>query len=151
MKKYKQKKFVIWSLKFICILYLVSCILPISMPALAQNTDTDRDPYGLYDTAKEAGLKREPLTKTVGSIIRTLLTFIGALLLIFIITGGIIWMTSAGDEEKIKKAKGIITSAVIGLLIIILAYTITFFVMKQVTNVGGNSSGGGGATDQASE
>jgi hypothetical protein len=44
--------------------------------------------------------------------------------LIAIIWGGISYIISIGDESKVKKAKTIITMAVVGLVVVILAMTI---------------------------
>ena len=42
------------------------------------------------------------------------------------------WMTSAGNEEKIATAKKTMTAAIIGVAIVLAAYAITFFVMDQL-------------------
>jgi RsiW-degrading membrane proteinase PrsW (M82 family) len=54
--------------------------------------------------------------------------------LILIIYGGILWMTAAGNEEKVKKAKELITEALIGLVIVLAAYAISYFVLNQLVN-----------------
>jgi hypothetical protein len=38
------------------------------------------------------------------------------------------WMTSGGNEERVKKAKQILIAAIIGLVIILSAYAITNFI-----------------------
>jgi hypothetical protein len=42
------------------------------------------------------------------------------------------YVLSAGDSSKVKKAKDAIMGAVIGLIFILLAYTITAFVMGRI-------------------
>ena len=39
----------------------------------------------------------------------------------FIIVGGYMWMTSAGNPDKVKQAQGTLTWAIIGLLFVLLA------------------------------
>ena len=39
----------------------------------------------------------------------------------FIIVGGYMWMTSAGNPDKVKQAQGTLTWAIIGLLFMLLA------------------------------
>lgn len=71
----------------------------------------------------------------VGRLIKVVLQLLGLILVVLLIVGGFMWMTSGGNEEKIKKAKGIITSAVVGLVIIILAYTIATFVIERLGEI----------------
>lgn len=75
-------------------------------------------------------------SSSVGSIVATIIqAFLGLLGIIFVILviiSGYNWMTSAGNEEKVTKAKETLTRAIIGLIIIISAYAITYFVFKYL-------------------
>ena len=53
---------------------------------------------------------------------------------IFIIYGSILFITSSGDSNKVKKAKDTITYAVIGLIIVGLAEAIVLFVTNILNN-----------------
>lgn len=70
----------------------------------------------------------------LGSLITTFLQVAtlaaGLLLLVYLILGGIKYITSSGDEKQITSAKGMITSAVVGLVIITAAYAITAIIEK---------------------
>lgn len=68
-----------------------------------------------------------------GGIIKAVLTLLGATTVILIVYGGFLWMTAAGNEERITKAKKILYNAVIGLIIVIMAYSITYFVIQRIT------------------
>ncbi|MDD4694985.1 MAG: Ig-like domain-containing protein [Patescibacteria group bacterium] len=68
----------------------------------------------------------------VGTIIQIFLGLLGLIALILILYGGFVWMTSAGNEEKISQAKKIIISATIGLIIIFASYAIVSFVLKTI-------------------
>lgn len=86
---------------------------------------------GLETTAGTAGIKNNGFsdpTSGVGTILDFVLSFIGVLFLILMIYGGFMWMTSAGNEERIKTATRVVVSAVIGLVIVLSAYAITRFV-----------------------
>jgi hypothetical protein len=48
--------------------------------------------------------------------------------LFFLLWGGIKWITSGGDKEKVDSARGTITYAIIGLVIVILGYVIVSFI-----------------------
>lgn len=69
------------------------------------------------------------------SIVTILLGFLGVVFIILIIAGGYQWLTSGGNEEKIKHARDRIIHAIIGLIIIILSYAIAFFVTNQLENI----------------
>ncbi len=68
----------------------------------------------------------------IGTIIQTVLQFLGVIFLGLVIYGGIKWMTASGNEEDVKTAKKIITNAVIGLIIVVMAYAISAFVIQSV-------------------
>jgi len=91
----------------------------------------------LNSTAGSAGLTSKPLPQLVGSFIAAALGLLGVILVVLVIYAGFIWMTAQGNDEKIKKAKGMITSAIIGMIIIFAAYAITNFVVGAlVTSIG---------------
>lgn len=67
-------------------------------------------------------------TPSIKSIIINIITYIlgfaAAIAVLLLIYGGIVYMTSSGDEKKTTSAKGILTGAVIGLVIVIFASVI---------------------------
>jgi hypothetical protein len=65
-------------------------------------------------------------------IINIILSFLGIIAVVLIIFAGFQWMTAAGNEEQIKKAKGLLKNAVIGLAIILMAWSITYFIMTRL-------------------
>lgn len=60
----------------------------------------------------------------VTNLINYALFFIGALALIFVIWGGILFVTSGGDAEKTTKARNTLLYAIIGVVVVVLAYAI---------------------------
>lgn len=75
----------------------------------------------------------------VATVIQAFLGLLGIIFIILILIAGYNWMTAAGDEEKVKKAKETLSRAIIGLIIIIAAYSITYFVFN---NLGWGTDGG---------
>jgi len=57
----------------------------------------------------------------------------GAIAIIFIIIGGIRYITSTGDATRVQKAKDTVLYAVIGLIVAILAIPISAFVIDRVS------------------
>lgn len=88
------------------------------------------------------------------------LGFAGVIAVVFIIVGGYMYLTSAGNEEGAEKGRKVLTNAIIGLIIIILSATIIRIVVNTLDtdNPSVNStityptssstppSGGGGST-----
>ncbi len=70
----------------------------------------------------------------VGNIIGVFLGFLGILAVIIILYGGFLWMTSAGNEEQVTKAKKMIIAGVIGLAIILASYAIARFIITSLVN-----------------
>ena len=87
----------------------------------------------LQITAETAGFGApKNVVEIIGSIIAVFLSLLGIVFLVLIIYGGFVWMTSAGNEAKVLKAKKVLTNAVIGLIIIMSAYAITSFVFSAL-------------------
>jgi hypothetical protein len=107
------------------------------LPGLALAQGGSEGGFGLEETAEKAGLpgagSQTSLAAIVGTIISYAMGIIGTVLLVLILYGGFLWMTAAGEEEKVTKAKDIIKNAVIGLIIVVLAYGIAKFVVNALT------------------
>lgn len=72
------------------------------------------------------------LLQMIGTIINVALGFLGVIFLLLTVYAGFLWMTSQGNEEQTAKAKGILTTAVVGLVITLAAYSISSFVVNEV-------------------
>jgi len=76
--------------------------------------------------------KTTDLVAVIQAIIRFILVAAFVLAFIFLLIGGIRWITAGGDEKGVATARGMITSALIGLVIVLVAFAIirlveTFF------------------------
>jgi len=67
-------------------------------------------------------ISAESFSGGISTVIGYLFTIIGILSLFFIVIGGIKYILSAGNEEKMKSAKDTTYSAVIGFAISLMAY-----------------------------
>jgi len=72
------------------------------------------------------------LTQLIEQIINVLLVVVGILAVIYLIYGGIMYITAGGDAEKANKGRVAITNAIIGIVIIMLALAIYNFVIQGV-------------------
>ena len=67
------------------------------------------------------------------TIIQYFLGFLGLLAVIMVIYGGITYVTSAGNDEAVGKAKKIILYSVIGIIVILLSFVIVGAVLGSPT------------------
>lgn len=86
--------------------------------------------YG--DDAVDAASREGYLPALIGGIIQIALLVVGGAFLLLLIYGGYNWMIARGDAEKVKKAKEIITNALIGLVIVFTAYAVSAFVVSRI-------------------
>ena len=66
----------------------------------------------------------------IARIIKYALGIVGTLTLLFFIYGGLMWMTSAGNESKVKKGAKTMGYAFIGLFKILASYLLVDFILK---------------------
>ncbi len=75
------------------------------------------------------------------NVVDIILGVVGSLALLMFVYGGIMMLISAGNSDKVSKAKGIIIAAVIGLGIVFASYLIIEFVMRALgVNWQGNTA-----------
>lgn len=91
--------------------------------------------------AGSAGLGSGDLVSTIAAIIRVALGFLGVVAVVIILAGGFKWMTSGGEDAKVKDAKKLMISGCIGLAIVLAAYAIASFVIGSLVGAINNASG----------
>ena len=103
-------------------------------PVLADTGAVDATLGGLTNTAKKAGLgsAAPSLTDILGPLINSAFALTGVIFVILMIYGGFLYMQARGNEDDTKKAKAIITNAIIGIIILALAFAITNFVIGAI-------------------
>lgn len=67
----------------------------------------------------------------IGKIVSTLLFIIGALSVLMIIVGGLLYVTSNGDSGRVTMAKNTITYAIVGVVVSFLAFAIVQYVVSK--------------------
>lgn len=75
------------------------------------------------------------LGKLIGVSVNLFLIFAGLVMLIYMLWGGLDWILSTGEKEKLNKAQGKITNAAIGIFIIILALVLFNVIAGQVLHI----------------
>lgn len=106
----------------------------VSTPVFADNDICNIS--GVSDEVKAAagcpGHSTGTLDNSLTVILKNIILILGLVAVIFIVVGGINYMTSSGDATKTKKAKDTILYATIGLVICALAFAIVNFVIEKI-------------------
>ena len=113
------------------ILLSISFLTLFCLPFVAQAVTG----YSIENIGGLVGLGTADLKSTVVHIIQWVLGILALVAVVMIIYGGFVWMMAAGNEERIEKAKKVISAAVVGLIIIMLAWAIVIFVAGTTANV----------------
>ena len=110
-------------------LIAIALLALVAMPCVALAAAPN---LGLNDFGGQTQLGTKSLTETIASIINVAMGLLGMVVVVLILAGGFMWMTAAGSDEKITKAKGLIFGGIIGLAIILSAYAIAQFVVSSL-------------------
>jgi len=72
------------------------------------------------------------LPTVIGRVIGAFLSIIGAVALLIVIYGGFVWLTSAGNENRVALGRNTIMWAAIALVIIFLAWMLVGFLFQAL-------------------
>jgi len=79
-----------------------------------------------------------PSTTGFSTLLTTILTWIltlgGAIAVIYLVYGGILYITAGGDAEKATKGRTAVVNAIIGIVIILVALVLVTWVNNIVNN-----------------
>lgn len=70
------------------------------------------------------------IVSVIRNAIRFVLLVAFILAFVFLIIGGIRWITAGGDEKAVSGARGMITAALIGLVIVLVSYALIVLVER---------------------
>lgn len=101
-----------------------SSVLASATQALAANTGIDSS------VQIPSGFFFEDADGLISTILRSIMLLSGLLVFLYLIWGGIEWITSGGDKGKTENARNKITAAIIGLVILAASYAIFQLVLK---------------------
>ena len=74
----------------------------------------------------------EGLAFYIAMLWRSVVTVGGLAVLIFLIWGGIEWLTAGGDKTRVETGQKMISNAVIGLAVLVGSYAIALFVQNAL-------------------
>ena len=141
--------FIIPIITLLCCAVAFSAALPVS--AAASVNDVCSNPNVAEEIKAASGCPSSSTTTTLPMVIENIVNGVigvtGVVAVIFIVVGGINYMTSGGDTGKTQKARNTIVYALIGLAICALAFAIVNFVIIDI--IGGSTGGTPAATTPA--
>jgi len=109
------------------VIVLTAMLSLLLTPALALAAD-----FGLNYGTDLVGSSTKDIRESAIDIVNIVLGVLGIIAVIIVLWGGFTWMTAMGNEEKVTKARQILTAGIIGLIIVMAAYAIARFVISQL-------------------
>ncbi len=97
-------------------------------PTLAESSIIPQE--CLDDLADNCGLTQ--IVQLFANLYNFMLKYLGALALLLFVIGGIMFITSGGSQEKVMKAKKILTGTTVGLIIVMLSFVIVQQLQKSL-------------------
>lgn len=116
--------------KALTVLTLASILCLFAVPALAISEPNAQDQ--LENLRKQTGYTTSDLPTFIGRIIKWVLGIIGVVMIALFVYGGVMYATSAGNEDRIETGKKVMVYTIVGVIIIALAYVLTDFVIEAL-------------------
>lgn len=117
---------------------LVAPAVPAITSNLAYADETTNPGSQFLDTTTPSGMpgsgENNGLMDIVKNIINAAIGLVGVAAVIMMIIGGVSFITSQGDANKVTKAHNTILYGVVGLIVALLAFAIVNFVLSNVFN-----------------
>lgn len=118
----------------------IFCLIIIPLAVGAQDSGTQTVGSSLTDrlanVAGQAGYNTDPTVastpRIVGIIVGAFIGFSGLTFMVLMVIAGYGWMTSNGNEEKVKKAVATIKTSIIGLVVSLSAWVLWDFVFRAL-------------------
>lgn len=126
-----KNKLIIFSIFTILLLPTIIFAQTSSGNTQSQNTQSDNKSNN-YVTLINPLTSDDPAV-IIGNIIKGILGLTGVIALAAFVAGGVIWMTSGGNPDRVKKGRDILVWAVIGLFIVFSSYSILRYVFDVLS------------------
>lgn len=130
--------------KIIIILVAITSVLfftGLTSPVSASNTglwkDIDKCEDPRWDNVNNEFITCEPpglddVEKLIYNGLSIALGLVGTIALIYLIYGGVTYMTSGGNPDKVGQAKNTIFYAILGIVLTILSWSIITYIIKSI-------------------
>lgn len=79
------------------------------------------------------------LPTIIGKGVGVLLGVLGIAFVVMVVYAGFLYLTAQGEDANVKKAKKMMTQAVIGMVIVVSAYAISSYVIAALSRISGTT------------
>lgn len=69
----------------------------------------------------------------IGKVLDSVMGVVGSIALLMFVYGGLVWMTSSGNAEKVTQGRGILIWSAIGLAVIFSSYALVRIILSTLT------------------
>lgn len=97
-----------------------------------KSSTTSGQDFGISQGTSNLKLRNDTPAAFIGTVIRWVLGIIGVVLVAVIVYAGVLYATSAGNEDQTATAKRTLTYAIIGLVLVVSAFLISDFVLATL-------------------
>jgi len=126
-------------LSFACLLAVALCFIPLKQSlAISEGVPSQWLPAVMNNGLQQVGNtaynqpnRPKDIRTIAASLINVVLGLLGTIFIVLMIAAGFIWMTAAGNADKVKQAVNLMAMGAIGLLIIIAAFAISLYVTSR--------------------
>ena len=135
-------------------IYLVIVIVSISLLLIPQKTYAYQ--FGTGESAVEIspdtyyGEGDEGVDTLVETIFNAIITVSEIIFIVLFLIGGVMYLTSMGNEEQSSKARKLLLEAIVGLVIVLAAWAVGTWLLNRLkeNSQSGTGTGGGGTNTE---
>lgn len=120
----------------------VGSLLLMAAPVLAATSGAEPGEAGTIKIPRAANVNINDLGTLIGAVLGLILIIASVLAFLYLILGGLQWITSGGDKAGLEAARDKITNAIVGLIVVAAAWAVMFLV-SQFLGIQGLFSGSG--------
>ena len=118
--------------KYFYLLLSIVLLTPTLTWAQTAGDDATTEPPAPVTLVNPLGDGVQSIPELVGRIIIGIMGIVGAIALLTFIWGGLLWMTSAGNADRVKQGKETLIYSTLGLLVIFISYSVINFVFQAL-------------------
>ncbi|HBO16642.1 MAG: hypothetical protein UR69_C0004G0006 [Candidatus Moranbacteria bacterium GW2011_GWE2_35_2-] len=82
--------------------------------------------------AQQSGLPWDNIASIIGNIMFWILSLVGVVAIIGFAISGLMYLTSAGDDDQIKKAKNAMKNSIIGVIVALVGLVVIYAVNNML-------------------
>lgn len=121
------------------------------MSNLISNLTTTLASAEIHIVGKNNGAGEQNLEQNITNILNAIIAVLGLAAVVFIVVGGVNYITSNGEAAKVEKAKKTILYSCIGLIISALAFAIVNFVIFKIIGQASSNNENSSESDKKEE